>query len=84
MNEKLILADGTELVGHGIETEARLFLYIYGRTLGDVFPLLNDPEKTAEIRAERYGEEGRFTGYGHLCSVSEERGGMICAGLKKN
>ena len=33
MNEKLTLADGTELVGHGVETEVRLFLYIYEQTL---------------------------------------------------
>lgn len=33
MEEKLILNDGTELTGHLIETETRLFLYIYNLSL---------------------------------------------------
>lgn len=84
MNEKLILADGTELSGHGIETETRLFLYIYEQTLKGVFDLMIDPEKIKTIRSDRYGEKGKYTGYKRLVSVSEERGGMICAVLKKN
>ena len=83
MNEKLTLADGTELVGHGIETEVRLFLYIYEQTMKGVFDLMIDPEKIKVIKFDRYGEKGKYSGYRRLVSVSEERGGMICACLRK-
>lgn len=83
MNEKLTLNDGTELHGHQVETEIRLFLYLYDITLTDAFPLLNDPAKTSVISWTQYGETGEVKGYNHLVSVSEEMGGMICASLKK-
>ena len=83
MNEKLTLADGTELVGHGVETEVRLFLYIYEQTLKGVFDLMIDPEKIKTIKFDRYGEKGKYSGYKHLVSVSEERDGMICACLRE-
>ena len=83
MDEKLTLNDGTELTGHAIEANERLFVYIWGKTLAEVFELLNDPEKTKKITANRYGETQTIRGYKHLCSVSEETGGMIAASLKK-
>ena len=83
MEEKLTLNDGTELQGHAIETETRLFVYVWGKTLTEVFELLNDPEKTKRIIAERYGEMQTFRGYKRLMSISDEGSGMISASLKK-
>lgn len=84
MDEKLTLNDGTELTGHMIETDSRLFVYLYGITLTEAFELLNDPEKTKVIKGEQYGVKQTVMGYRHLCSVSEEMGGrMITGSLKK-
>lgn len=83
MDEKLTLNDGTELVGHLLELDTRLMLYVYDQTMGDLFPLLNDPDKTKVIKAERYGIKQTVRGYKHLCSISEENGGMISASLRK-
>lgn len=82
MDEKLILKDGTELRGHQIEASERLFVYIFDKTLTEVFPLLSDPEKTKSITWERYGQTGTVKGYIRLMSLSDENG-MICASLKK-
>ncbi len=82
--ETLTLNDGTQIRGHYIETETRLFLYCFEITLAESVQLLNDPEKTKVIRMERYGETSEVRGYKHLYSVSEEMNGdMICAALKK-
>ena len=83
MDEKLTLNNGTELQGHALETNVRLFVYIYGSTMKEVFDLLIEPENTKVIRTERYGEKETFKGYKHLCTVSEEMNGMISASLKK-
>ena len=83
-DEKLIFADGTETVGRLVETETRLFLYIYGMTMTEVFNLLIVPENTKTIEWESFGNKGEVTGYRHLMSVSEEIGGMISASMKKN
>lgn len=83
MEEKLTLNDGTELQGHAIETETRLFVYVWEKTLTEVFELLNDPEKTKKIVAVRYGETQTFRGYKRLMSISDEGSGMISASLKK-
>ena len=83
MDEKLTLNDGTELVGHMLETESRLFVYVWNLTLAEAFELLNDPEKTKKIVAQRYGETTTVRGYKHLVSISEETGGMIAGSLKK-
>lgn len=83
-DENLTFADGTETVGRLIETESRLFLYIYGLTMTEVFNLLIVPENTKTIKWESFGNKGKVTGYRHLMSVSEETGGMISASLKKN
>ena len=83
MEEKLILKDGTELHGHQIETDTRLFLYIFDLTMAEVFELLIDPEKTKSITWERYGSTGKVTGYKRLMSISDEGNNMISASLKK-
>ena len=81
--ETLTLNDGTVLNGHLIETETRLFLYIYGKTMTEVFNLLIDPEKMRVIKEDRNGEKRTVRGYKHLVSISEEIGGMVCTILTK-
>lgn len=84
MDEKLTLNDGTEIVGHIIQSGSRLILYMYEIGLQDAFDLLIDPERTKVIRWTRYGEKGTLRGYKQLMSISVERGGaMICASLAK-
>ena len=83
MDEKLILNDGTELRGHMIETETRLFLYVTGLTMAELFPLLNDPARTERITGEQYGTVTVISGYRRLMSISDEGGGLVSAGLKK-
>ena len=83
MDEKLILNDGTELKGHQIETETRLFLYMFDITLEAAFDLLKDPEKTKVIKWARYGQTGTVRGYKKLMSISIETGDMSAASLKK-
>lgn len=83
MDETLTLNDGTELTGHLLETENRLFVYVWGKTLAEAFELLIDPERTKKIVATRYGETQTVKGYKHLVSISEETGGMIAGSLKK-
>lgn len=83
MEEMLTLNDGTELNGHMIETETRLFLYIYDMQMDEVFNLLYDSEKTKKIIADRYGEKTTVKGYKVLMSISVETGDMISASMKK-
>lgn len=83
MDEKLTLNDGTELTGHMLETESRLFVYVWEKTMAEAFELLNDPERTKKIVADRYGATQTVKGYKHLVSISEEAGGMVSASLKK-
>lgn len=83
MEENLILNNGTELAGHLLETETRLFVYVYGTTLGALFPLLNDPEVTEKIEWNRYGTTGTVSGYRKLKSISDEGNGLISASLVK-
>lgn len=83
MDEKLILANGTEIRGHLIDTGNILFLYMYDVTMEEMFGLLIEPENVRAIRWERYGQSGEVDGYNHLYTITEERDGMISAGLKK-
>lgn len=83
MNEKLTFNNGTEVQGHQLETETRLFLYLFGVTLEEAFDLLKVSENTKVIKWERYGQTGTVRGYKTLMSVSVEQGGIIAASLKK-
>lgn len=82
MNEKLTLNDGTEIAGHLLEVNERLFLYLQEISLEDAFNLLIDPENTMIIYAERYGQKTTVTGYVALYAISRENG-QICATLRK-
>ncbi len=79
----LTLNDGTEITGYYIETETRLFLYMFGYDLTTLFNILSESDKTSVIRMNRNGQESQVSGYNHLYCISEERNGMITAGLKK-
>ena len=86
MDKRIILADGTVIPDAYVQTPAGvLMIYVRndsGMTMGDLFPLLNDPEKTERITAEAYGETTVYTGYTDLYSIS--RGvTQISAGLMK-
>ena len=83
MNEKLTFNNGTEVQGHQLETETRLFIYLFGVTLEEAFDLLKVPENTKVIKWERYGQTGTVRGYKTLMSISVEQSGMIAASLKK-
>lgn len=83
MNGMLTFNNGTEVQGHQLETETRLFVYLFGVTLEEAFDLLKVPDNTKVIKWERYGQTGTVRGYKTLMSVSVEQGGMISASLKK-
>lgn len=83
MDEKLTLNDGTELVGHGIEFNGQLFLYIREMGLADVFQEMIDPEKTKKITGERNRMKTVFRGYRKLTAVRDEGNGLITAVLNK-
>lgn len=82
MDEKLTFVNGTEVEGHGIETDARLILYLYNASMTDMFNLLNNPENVGTITWVRYSDSGKWTGYKHLMSISIEAK-MICASLRR-
>jgi len=81
--EYLTLSNGTELDGYAIEVDEKLYVYLNGITLADAFGHLINPEATAEITGNRFGEITVFTGYTHLQTVSEESGGMVSAVMKR-
>ena len=85
MNQKLTLNDGTVLENaHAIVAVNVLWVYIdTGSTLAEAFELLNNPEKTENIRADEFGTETMYSGYTDLFSIQREENGQINAGLKK-
>lgn len=85
MNQKLTLNDGTVLENaHAIVAVNVLWVYIdIGITMTEAFELLNDPEKTAIIRADDFGAESVYSGYTDLYCIKREENGQINAGLKK-
>ena len=84
MNEKLTLADGTEIAGaHVMEDGAALWFYVLdGMTMAEVFALVNDPEKTGRITARRFGEETVYSGYTDLRSIRKD-GTQVSGCLQK-
>ena len=81
--ETLKLKNGQTINGHALESDGRLFLYMYNITLTDAFNALIDPNNTKVIKEDRYGIETTYRGYNHLRAISEEMGGMICTTLTK-
>ena len=83
MNETLTLNDGTVLNGHALKSGSDLFLYVYGSSLAELYPLVSDAEKTVKIDEDRYGDLTTYTGYNYLYCIREELTGMVSAGLRK-
>lgn len=83
MDRTLRLNDGTVLEGYALLTEGVLFLYVYGSTLTDLYPILSDGAKTKRIIADEYGEKTTYTGFNYLYCIREELSGMCSAGLRK-
>lgn len=83
MDAKLTLNDGAELEGYFTETEVRLFVYIWNKTLAEVFELMIDPEKTKKMVCERYDLKETVRGYKKLMTVNDEGSNMISVALKK-
>ena len=85
MNQKLTLNDGTVLENsYAFQDGSNLWVYVYAAiSFGELFALLNDPEKVKKITAERDGAESVFRGYKELFCIRKENGGFISAGLRK-
>ena len=85
MNQKLTLNDGTVLESsYAIRDGSNLWVYVYAAiSFGELFLLLNDPEKVKKITAERDGAESVHRGYKELFCIRKENGGFISAGLRK-
>lgn len=83
MNEKLTFNNDVEVKGHLLETEARLFLYIYDLSIDEVYQLVKEPENTKIIKWEHIRQTGTIKGYKKLMSISVELNDMISVSLRK-
>lgn len=81
--ETLKLNDRTVLQGSAI-LSGDLFLYISGKTMKDVFPLLIEPRKTKRIIYTRNaGDAVEFSGYTQLIALRDEGTGTVTAVMRK-
>lgn len=85
MDSQLTLNDGTVLKdSYVIQSGNTLYLYCYAEiAFGDLFAVLNDPEKAKKITMQQSGEKTVFRGYKELFCVRKEDGNFISAGLRK-
>jgi len=85
MERKLILNDGTELMGsYVIQSGTILWVYVYAEiTFGELFELLNEPETVKKIQQIQDNEKASFRGFKELFCIRKEDGGFISAGLRK-
>ena len=84
--KKLILTDGTEILdARAIADGNTLWFYVdqEGATLGGIFELMNDPEKTETITADEFGAVTEYLGFTDLFCIRKEDSGQINGGLKK-
>lgn len=79
---KLTFNNGIEVNGYLIETDGRLFLYLYGISFADAFELLNDPENTKKIKSDGISGDKTARGYKELYTLTKEDG-FVSAGLRK-
>ena len=82
--ETLTFANGQVVNGHCLETNGRLFLYMYEITFADAINLLLDPANYETVQDFQYGKEKTITGYTHFYCIGEEENGMVSAGIKKD
>ena len=85
MDGKLTLSDGTELEYSTVTQAGRiLWVYCYARiSFGDLFALLNDPEKVAEISMSQGSQVTWYDGFTELFCIRKEDAGFLSAGLRK-
>ena len=86
MQETLTLNDGSFILKARAIVDGRtLWFYVEhdGATLGEIFELMNDPEKTATITADEYGVVTEYQGFTDLFCIRKEENGQINGGLKK-
>lgn len=81
MDETIRLVNGTLIENaHCLEANGVLFVYIMGSDdLLQYFNLFIDPENTAVIHEDRYGEKTDYNGYTNLYSISKEYGNVNLA-----
>ena len=81
----LILNDGTELFDSYVAlSDDRLFFYIQdGKTLAQVFALMNDPEKTSLIQYIGGDTVREYHDYTMLVSISTGVDGLISGALTR-
>lgn len=85
MEQKLVLNDGTELLNSSVSEDGDiLWVYVYADiSFGDLFALLNDPEKVKKIVATFGSSVTTYTGFSELFCIRKENAGFISAGLRK-
>ena len=85
MEQKLTLNDGTELLNSSVAEDGDiLWLYVYADiAFGDLFSLLNDPEKAKKIVATFGETTTTYRGFKELFCIRKEKIGFISAGLRK-
>ena len=85
MNEKLVLADGTEIENaYMVEALGLMHLYFHnGFGMREVFEIAIDPKKTLAVTGYQFGVERSCSGYTKLIAVRDEGYGLITASLKK-
>lgn len=73
MEEKLILADGTEIPYAHVMEDRGLWFYVQGgMTMDEVYQLMRNPARTERIRELRSGVENVFEGYVDLVSIRRD------------
>ena len=82
--ETLTFTNGQTVSGHCLESGGKLWLYMNGIPFADAIQILLSQKNFETIRASRYGRESVFTGYNHFFCISEEKNGMVNAGIKKD
>lgn len=86
MDEYIVLADGTQIGPCHIlpMTDREIILYVDGRhDIAEMFDWFIDPEATATITANRFGEEQTLAGYTELYSLRIENSNLATACLRK-
>lgn len=81
MTEILTLKDGTELYGYAEELDGKLRIFVHGKTMGEMYALLADPEKTERMTSKRNDGTVTYEGYTHLKEIIEVDVHFIAAAM---
>ena len=74
MNEYIRFKGGRTLKDSYIVrmTEEEIAVYVKpGMSFRELYELFGDPQKTARIRSNQYGEETTWAGFTELCSIDQ-------------